>query len=103
MKDTSYFEVDETKDSRIRKCVRQVEDISKPSDIKVPTGLKYRDTWSTTENDELVLSYLYFKNVVYKFITRLWIFMYLFEIWWKNFISSNSSNYSYKNINPQSS
>lgn len=81
MKDTSYFEVDETKDSRIRKCVRQVEGINKPSDIKVPAGLKYRDTWSTTENDELVLSYLYFKKVVYKFITRLWIFMYLLEIW----------------------
>lgn len=81
MKDTSYFEVDETKDSRIRKCVRQVEDINKPSGIKVPTGLKYRDTWSTTENDELVLSYLYFNKFVYNFITRLWIFMYLFEIW----------------------
>lgn len=58
MKDTAYFEVDETTDSRKGKCVRQVEDINESSDIKVPAGVKYRDTWSTMENDKLVLLYL---------------------------------------------
>ncbi|KOX69325.1 DC-STAMP domain-containing protein 2, partial [Melipona quadrifasciata] len=63
-RDTAYFEIDETTDSRIGKYVRRVEDINESSDIKVPAGVKHRDTWSTTENDELVLLYLYLKEIV---------------------------------------
>ncbi|KAF3430240.1 hypothetical protein E2986_05482 [Frieseomelitta varia] len=51
VRNTAYFEVDETTDSRLGKCV-QVENINESSDIKVPAGVKYRDTWSMTENDE---------------------------------------------------
>lgn len=70
MRDTAYFEIDETTDSRIGKYV-QVEDINKSSDIKVPAGVKYRDTWSMTENDESVLLYLYLKEIVLLCVTFL--------------------------------
>ncbi|XP_076544271.1 uncharacterized protein LOC143305224 [Osmia lignaria lignaria] len=51
---TSYFEVDETEDSRTaRKCVRRVDDINKLSS-KGSTDVKKRDYWNITEDDELI-------------------------------------------------
>nr|XP_012140476.1 PREDICTED: DC-STAMP domain-containing protein 2-like [Megachile rotundata] len=51
---TSYFEVDETEDSRsARKCVRRVEDINKLSS-KASSGVRRKGSWNITEDDELV-------------------------------------------------
>ncbi|CAK9819578.1 DC-STAMP domain-containing protein 2, partial [Anthophora quadrimaculata] len=53
--DTSYFEVDETEDSRPRKCVRQVEDVNELLATRAPLGVRKKDSWNITEDDELGL------------------------------------------------
>ncbi|XP_017788736.1 PREDICTED: trichohyalin-like [Habropoda laboriosa] len=50
---TCYFEVDEREDSRPRKCVRQVEDTNELSDTRASLGVRKKDAWNVTEDDEL--------------------------------------------------
>lgn len=65
---TSYYEVDETEDSRsARKCVRQVEDVNELSDIKSAIDRGQSDTWNIREDDELVIIF----TLIYKLNCKL--------------------------------